>query len=88
LNLVKNAYFLKGNFKDLESLAINAGFGKVSGILFDLGTHLPSLRNSGVELSKGLYAGYAFGCKSWCQGFGCDNGFSEKDLLIYLFFMG
>lgn len=33
----KNLAFVKGNFKDIEQIAKQKGYGKVSGIIFDLG---------------------------------------------------
>jgi 16S rRNA (cytosine1402-N4)-methyltransferase len=42
---------VKGNFKNIEMLAIEKGFGKVNGILFDLGYSSNELEGGGIGLS-------------------------------------
>jgi len=49
--LVDNFVVFKGNFKDLEKIAIDNGFGQVNGVLFDLGYSSPQLEEEKLGLS-------------------------------------
>lgn len=49
--LKKNFIGLTGNFKDIDSLAKDAGFSEVHGVLYDLGFSLAQLEDSAMGLS-------------------------------------
>jgi len=80
--LQRNFVWARGNFKDVDQIAIDAGFEQVNGILFDLGVSTTQVKDEqmGLSFSSEYEPDMRLDDKLGVRAFDLINGLYEKEL--------
>jgi 16S rRNA (cytosine1402-N4)-methyltransferase len=80
--LEENFTLVQGNFKNIDDIAKNNGFGQVDGILFDLGISTTQLRDErlGLSFESGYEPDMRLDEKMGVKAFDLVNGLYENEL--------